>query len=84
MIQEYRKGMSMKILLWNVQWATLKNKRGQEIQHIYRDLSPDVACITEGYLQFWNEEGNVISSTADYGYKIIEGRRKVILVSNEE
>jgi len=44
----------MKILLWNVEWATLKNKRGQEIERIYRDLSPDVTCITEGYLQFWD------------------------------
>ncbi len=74
----------MKILLWNVEWATLKNTRGKEIQRIYRDLSPDMACITEGYLQFWNEEGNVISSIDDYGYKITEGRRKVILVSTNE
>ncbi len=74
----------MKILLWNVEWATLKSKRGQEIQRIYRDFMPDIACITEGNLQFWNEEGNVISSTEDYGYKITEGRRKVILISNEK
>ncbi len=74
----------MKILLWNVEWATLKNKRGQEIQRIYRDFTPDIACITEGYLQSWQEEGHVISSTENYGYKIIEGRRKVILVSTEE
>ena len=74
----------MKILLWNVEWATLKNKRGQEIQRIYQDFSPDIACITEGNLHSWEEEGHVISSTEDYGYKITEGRRKVILVSTEE
>lgn len=74
----------MRILLWNVEWATHRSKRGQEIQRIYREFSPDIACITEGYLQFWKEEGNVISSMEDYGYKITEGRRKVILVSNSE
>lgn len=74
----------MRILLWNVEWATLKSKRGKEIQRIYREIAPDIACITEGYLQFWQNEGNVISSTEDYGYKITEGRRKVILVSNSD
>ncbi len=74
----------MRILLWNVEWATLTSKRGQEIQRIYRDFAPDIACITESYLQFWENEGNVISSTEDYGYKITKGRRKVILVSSSE
>ena len=74
----------MKILLWNVEWATLRSKRGKEIQRIYRNYAPDIACITEGYLQFWENEGNVISSTEDYGYKITEGRRKVILLSSAE
>ncbi len=74
----------MRILLWNVEWATQRSKKGQEIQRIYRDISPDIACITEGYLQFWKEEGHVISSIADYGYKTKEGQRKVILVSSQE
>ena len=74
----------MRILLWNVEWATLKSKRGQEIQRIYREFAPDIACITEGYLQFWENEGNVISSAEDYGYKITKGRRKVLLVSSSE
>ena len=74
----------MRILLWNVEWATQRSKRGKEIQRIYREFAPDIACITEGYLPFWQEEGNVISSTEDYGYKIFEGRRKVILVSTQD
>ena len=74
----------MRILLWNVEWATLKSIRGQEIQRIYRDVAPDIACITEGYLQFWENEGHVISSIEDYGYKITKGRRKVILISSLE
>lgn len=73
----------MKILLWNVQWATLRSKKGKEIQRIYRDIAPDIACITEGYLQYWRDEGNVISSVADYGYITKEGQRKVILISTE-
>ncbi len=74
----------MKILLWNVEWATQRSQRGKEISRIFREVSPDIACITEGYLPFWEEEGNVISSVEDYGYKITEGRRKVILVSSSE
>ena len=74
----------MKILLWNVKWATPRSKRGKEIRRIYREFSPDIACVTEGSLSFWQEEGNVISSVEDYGYKITEGRRKVILVSSSE
>jgi len=74
----------MRILLWNVEWATLKSRRGHEIQRIYREIAPDIACITEGYLQFWQNEGNIISSTEDYGYKITKGRRKVLLVSNSD
>ena len=74
----------MKILLWNVEWATLKSSIGKEIQRIYRDIAPDLARITEGNLNAWVEEENVISSTEDYGYQRIEGRRKVILISNDE
>jgi endonuclease/exonuclease/phosphatase family metal-dependent hydrolase len=74
----------MKILLWNVEWATLDMKRGVEIQRIYRDFSPDIACITEGYTQFWEKEGNLICAEEDYGYAIHNGRRKVMLISKNE
>lgn len=74
----------MKILLWNIEWATPKSKCGHEIRRIYHDISPDIACITESYLNFWQDEGNIISSTEDYGYKITEGRRKVVLISTSE
>lgn len=37
----------MRILLWNVEWATLSSKRGKEIQGIHRGFSPDIACITK-------------------------------------
>jgi exonuclease III len=71
----------MKILIWNVQWAKPGNKRDLIIQRIIAEESPDIICITEGYLQSWSTHKHVIASHEDYGYRIHEGRRKVILIS---
>jgi len=38
----------MKILLWNVEWATLRSKRGKEISRIVCEVSTDLACLAEG------------------------------------
>ena len=73
----------MKILIWNTEWAKPKSKREQIIKDIVQNFSPDIICITEGYLETWKEFGYVISSTEDYGCNLIEGRRKVILISKE-
>jgi len=71
----------MKILIWNVEWAKPGNKRDLIIQGIIAEESPDITCITEGYLQSWSHHEHVIASHEDYGYRIHEGRRKVILIS---
>jgi len=73
----------MKILIWNTEWAKPKSKREQIIKDIVQNFSPDIICITEGYLETWKEFGYVISSDEDYGYTITKGRRKVILVAKE-
>jgi len=73
----------MKILIWNTEWAKPNSNREKIIKEIVTTFSPDIICITEGYLETWKEFGYVISSNADYGYKITEGRRKVILISKE-
>ena len=73
----------MKILIWNTEWAKPNSNREKTIKDIVKTISPDIICITEGYLETWKEFGYVISSNEDYGYKITEGRRKVILISKE-
>ena len=74
----------MKILIWNVQWAVPGKPKEQKIQEIISQENPDIICITEGNIQSWDHYDHVISSQEDYGYKIHEGRRKVILISKQE
>ena len=74
----------MKILVWNTEWAKPSGKKESEILRIFDDFKPDVACITEGYIQTWDKKGFCISSEEDYGYKIERGKRKVILISQKE
>lgn len=74
----------MKVLLWNTEWAPPGSKREACIVEIARREAPDVACITEGYLQTWSTCGFVTSSEPDFDYPIVSGRRKVILVSKHE
>ena len=71
----------LKISCWNSEWASLKSRRGK----FFRDqFNSDVICVTEGYESLLPNNGYVISSNEDYGYKIKKGRRKVILWSKSE
>ena len=66
----------LKISCWNTEWASPKSKRGR----FFRDkFDSDVICVTEGYEALLPDNGYVISSDEDYGYKTIKGRRKVKL-----
>jgi len=71
----------MRIVNWNVEWATLKSRRGPIILNRICDQNPEIICLTEGYLNFLPDNGHVVTSDADYGYPIVKGRRKVILWS---
>ncbi len=71
----------MKILIWNTEWATPNSKRERMINEIVSSCNADIDCITEGYLESWKDYEYIISSNEDYGYKIHQGRRKVILIS---
>jgi exonuclease III len=71
----------LKISCWNTEWASPKSKRGR----FFRDkFDSDVICVTEGYEALLPDNGYVISSDEDYGYKTIKGRRKVILWSKNQ
>ena len=74
----------MKIFIWNTEWASPHSKRERIIKETVQSISPDIICITEGYVESWQDFGYVISSNEDYGYKITKGRRKVILISKEQ
>jgi len=71
-----------KIAVWNLEWATVRQKRSKIIKQMLCDASPDVCCFTEAYLDNLPHQGEVISAVADYGYNHGEPqRRKVVLTS---
>jgi len=71
-----------KIAVWNLEWATVRQKRSAVIKQMLNDASPDVCCFTEAYLDNLPHQGEVISAVADYGYDNGEPqRRKVVLTS---
>ncbi len=61
---------------WNVNWATSSSKRGKFFQTLF---NTDLICVTEGYEILLPRDGYIISSQENDGYKIYQGRRKVIL-----
>ena len=72
--------MSLSIINWNVEWASGGSRRGSEIVRRLESLQPNLACITEAGGDLISC-GHTITSTGDYGYRIVNGRRKVLLWS---
>lgn len=75
------KSNELRVLNWNLEWAKPGSPRGNAIQRIIDECAPDLACLTEAYVGFWGEDGYWAEAAADYGYKIIAGRRKVMIWS---
>ena len=73
--------MSLRLVNWNVQWATPRSPRTPEILRRIDHHSAEVICLTETHSGLLSREGYAICSQADSGYGIREGRRKVVLWS---
>jgi endonuclease/exonuclease/phosphatase family metal-dependent hydrolase len=73
--------MSLKVVNWNVKWATPRSRRTAEIRKRIKEHAPDVICLTETDIGLLPDGGHVIASGPDYGYPITEGRRKAVLWS---
>ena len=73
----------MKIVNWNVRWATPQSKFSAEILDRIRQHSPEIVCLTETHAELL-PGGNVICAGPDYGYGIQKTRRKVLLWSREQ
>ena len=71
----------LKISCWNSDWATHSSKRGKFFSDKF---DSDIICLTEGYETLLPQDGYIISSNEDYGYKIQKGRRKVLLWSKNK
>ena len=73
----------MRVVNWNVQWATPRSRRKDEILRRIDLREPEVACLTETDDSLLSRDGYTICSRADYGYPIKRGRRKIMLWSRE-
>ncbi|MBX3437664.1 MAG: endonuclease/exonuclease/phosphatase family protein [Planctomycetaceae bacterium] len=71
----------LRVATWNVEWATPASRRGKVLQKVLKELAADVLCITESCTTILPALGDVITSTADYGYAAPKVRRKVLLWS---
>ena len=75
--------MSLRLVNWNVEWATPRSRRSTEILSRIGEHAPEVICLTEAHIELLSRDGHTICSQSDYGYPIKEGRRKVLLWSRE-
>ncbi|MCE2466123.1 MAG: endonuclease/exonuclease/phosphatase family protein [Dehalococcoidia bacterium] len=75
--------MSLRVVNWNVEWATASSRRSPEILRRIGQHAPEVLCLTETHLRLLPQDGHIICSQPDYGYPIKDGRRKIVLWSRE-
>ena len=75
--------MSLRVITWNVEWATPSSRRTPEILRRIGRHAPEVVCLTETHVRLLPQDGHTICSQPDYGYTIKEDRRKVMLWSRE-
>jgi endonuclease/exonuclease/phosphatase family metal-dependent hydrolase len=76
-------GPRFTVATWNTEWRRPSSADAWLIKERLFHHSPDVICLTEAYPDLLEGAGKMISSAADYGYRLIEGRRKVVLWSRE-
>ena len=72
----------MKLVNWNVNWATPRSKRSPEILDRVNLHSPEIVCLTETHVGLL-QGGHAICAGSDHGYGVQKTRRKVLLWSRE-
>ena len=75
--------MSLRVLTWNVEWATPRSQRAPDILSRIRGHAPEVVCLTETHDELLSREGYTVCSRLDYGYPLRGHRRKVMLWSRK-
>ena len=69
------------ISVFNCEWRRSTSADAAVIRERVLRPETDVICLTEAYGDFFGDDGFTIECVPDYGYPIIEGRRKVMLWS---
>lgn len=73
----------LRIVNWNVEWRRPRSSAARTLQARVFGQTPNIICLTESYRDFLPAPGHLIEAEADYGYPIREGRRKVLLWSEQ-
>lgn len=73
----------MRVVNWNVQWATPRSRRTGEILRRIDLHAPEVVCLSETDYRLLTRDGHTICSRDDYGYPHAGNRRKTMLWSRE-
>ncbi len=73
----------MRVITWNVRWATPGSPRTAEILNRIDRHHMEVVCLTETHSGLLSQDGHTICAQPDYGYPIKDGRRKVVLWAKE-
>jgi hypothetical protein len=72
---------SIRIAVWNCQWAKPGSTKHSELLRRINLCDVDVICLTETYENALPASWQTITSHPDYGYRILNGRRKVLIAS---
>ena len=75
--------MSLRIVNWNVEFATPRTWQTPEILGRIDRHEPEIVCLTETHDGLLGQGEHAICSRADYGYGLQKNRRKVLLWSRE-
>lgn len=70
---------SFTIATWSLQWKRPDTLACRMMVDRLIELDPDIVCLTEAYATTALPDGHLIEAEPDYGYPLIDGRRKVIL-----
>ncbi|MDP3674431.1 MAG: endonuclease/exonuclease/phosphatase family protein [Novosphingobium sp.] len=74
---------SLTIATWNLQWKRPHTAACRTMADRLIELDPDILCLTEAYARTRLPPGHTIEAQPNYGYPLIEGRRKVVLWSRQ-
>ena len=66
--------MSMKLVNWNVRWATPRSKHSVEILNRIDRHSPEIVCLTETHSELLQDTPSAHAPTTAMGFKKVAGK----------
>ena len=76
--------MTLRVVNWNVEWATPRSERSPEILRRIGQHWPEVVCLTETDCRLLSQCGGyIVSARPCWGQSVVNNRRKVVLWSRQ-